>query len=34
MSGSVTRSVVKRLKEAGFRDVALHPEAFGVTAKR
>jgi predicted methyltransferase len=33
-SGSVTRSVVRRLKEAGFRDVTPHPEAFGVTAAR
>jgi len=33
-SGSVTRSVVKRLKEAGFRDVTLRPEAFGVVAVR
>jgi predicted methyltransferase len=34
MSGSVTRSVVRRLKEAGFRAVTSHPEAFGVTAAR
>jgi hypothetical protein len=34
MSGSVTRSVIKRLKEAGFRDVTPHAEAFGVTAMR
>ncbi len=34
MSGSVTRSVVRRLKEAGFRDVTQHAEAFGVTALR
>ncbi len=33
-SGSVTRSVLRRLKEAGFRDVTPHPEAFGVTAVR
>ncbi|MEO8456507.1 MAG: methyltransferase domain-containing protein [Chloroflexota bacterium] len=33
-SGSVTRSVVKRLAEAGFRSVTAHPEAFGVTAVR
>jgi hypothetical protein len=33
-SGSVTRSVLRRLKEAGFRDVTPHPEAFGVTALR
>jgi predicted methyltransferase len=33
-SGSVTRSVMRRLKEAGFRDVTPHPEAFGVTALR
>jgi len=33
-SGSVTRSVVKRLKEVGFRDVTLRPEAFGVVAVR
>lgn len=33
-SGSVTRSVVRRLKEAGFRDVTLRPEAFGVVAAR
>ena len=34
MSGSVTRSVVRRMKEAGFRDVTLRPEAFGVTAAK
>jgi predicted methyltransferase len=34
MSGSVTRSVIRRLKEAGFRDVTQRPEAFGVTARR
>jgi predicted methyltransferase len=33
-SGSVTRSVVKRLKEAGFRNVTPRPEAFGVAAVR
>jgi Predicted archaeal methyltransferase len=33
-SGSVTRSVLRRLKEAGFRDVTPHPEAFGLTALR
>jgi predicted methyltransferase len=33
-SGSVTRSVMRRLKEAGFRDVTPRPEAFGVTAVR
>jgi predicted methyltransferase len=33
-SGSVTRSVVRRLKEAGFRDVTPHPEAFGVVVVR
>jgi uncharacterized protein len=33
-SGSVTRSVVRRLKDAGFREVTLRPEAFGVTALR
>jgi predicted methyltransferase len=32
MSGSVTRSVVRRLKEVGFCEVTPHPEAFGVTA--
>jgi uncharacterized protein len=34
MSGSVTRSAMRRLKEAGFRDVTPHPEAFGVVAVR
>jgi uncharacterized protein len=34
MSGSVTRSVVRRLKEAGFRNVTQRAEAFGVTAAR
>jgi predicted methyltransferase len=33
-SGSVTRGVFKRLTEAGFRNVTLQPEAFGITAVR
>jgi predicted methyltransferase len=34
ISGSVTRSAVRRLKEAGFGHVIPHPEAFGVVAGR
>lgn len=30
--GTVTRGVVRRLQEAGFRRIVPHPEAFGVTA--
>jgi len=30
----VTRGVFKRLTEAGFRNVTLRPEAFGITAVR
>lgn len=30
---TVTRGVVRRLQEAGFRRITPHPEAFGVTAK-
>ena len=29
---TVTRGVVRRLQEAGFRRINPHPEAFGVTA--
>lgn len=34
MSGNVTRGVVRRLEEAGFRGIMRRPEAFGVTAIR
>jgi predicted methyltransferase len=33
-SGSVTRSVLRRLKDTGFRNVTQRPEAFGITAAR
>ena len=34
MSGNVTRGVLRRLEEAGFRGVKRRPEAFGVTTVR
>lgn len=34
MSGNVTRSAVRRLKEVGFGHIIAHPEAFGVVAAR
>ncbi len=34
MSGGVTRGVLRRLPEAGFRRVVRRPEAFGVVARR
>ncbi|HUF52663.1 MAG TPA: methyltransferase domain-containing protein [Dehalococcoidia bacterium] len=34
ISGNVTRGVLRRLEEAGFRNVKRRPEAFGVTATR
>lgn len=34
MSGNVTRSAVRRMKEAGFGHIIPHPEAFGVVASR
>lgn len=34
MSGNVTRGVLRRLEEAGFRSIRRRPEAFGVTAVR
>jgi predicted methyltransferase len=34
LSGNVTRSAVRRMKEAGFGHIIPHPEAFGVVASR
>lgn len=34
MSGNVTRGVLRRLPEAGFRRIVRRPEAFGVVARR
>ena len=34
MSGNVTRSAVRRMKEVGFEHIVPHPEAFGVVASR
>lgn len=34
MSGNVTRGVLRRLEEAGFRDIKRRPEAFGVSAMK
>lgn len=34
VSGSVTRSAVRRMKEAGFAHIVPHPEAFGIVAAR
>jgi predicted methyltransferase len=34
MSGNVTRGVLRRLEEAGFRGVKRRPQAFGVSAVR
>jgi hypothetical protein len=33
MSGNITRGVIRRLAEAGFRNVTRRPEAFGVVAR-